>query len=125
MSYAFDNQTPIWLQLLNLFRQNIASGSWQAGERMASVRELAVTYGVNPNTVQRSLSELEREGLVFAERTSGRYITTDGQRIQAVRDQLAQDQVEQFLRRMRDLGYTREQLQTIMDQEWRKQRDLD
>lgn len=114
MSYEFDSQTPIYLQLLQLFRQHIAGGSWAPGERVASVRELALAYGVNPNTVQRSLSELEREGLAYTERTSGRFITTETQRIAAVRDQLAGQLVERFLAQMRELGYDQAQLQALL-----------
>ena len=122
MSYEFDGNTPIYLQLVQLFRQNIAGGSWSPGERVASVRELALTYGVNPNTVQRALSELEREGLAYTERTSGRFITTDTQRIAATRDQLAEQQVARFLAQMRELGYKRAQLLALIEaslQGWR------
>lgn len=125
MSYTFDSKTPIYLQLLEIFRQNIANGNWQPGDRVASVRDLAITYGVNPNTVQRSLSELEREGLAYTERTSGRFITTDIRQISQVRDQLAGQQIQLFLSQMRDLGYDREQLLAMIDEKWSDQHGAD
>jgi GntR family transcriptional regulator len=125
VSYTFDSKTPIYLQLLEIFRQNIANGNWQPGDRVASVRDLAITYGVNPNTVQRSLSELEREGLAYTERTSGRFITTDIRQISQVRDQLAGQQIQLFLSQMRDLGYDREQLLAMIDEKWSDQHGAD
>lgn len=119
MSYTFDNQRPIYLQLQEIFSQMIVSGSWVPGERVASVRELAVTYGVNPNTVQRALSELERDGLMYTERTSGRFITEDQQLINRIRQQLASEIVEHFLSQMTTLGCSKEELLTLINKKWR------
>lgn len=119
MSYTFDNQRPIYLQLQEIFSQMIVSGSWVPGERVASVRELAVTYGVNPNTVQRALSELERDGLMYTERTSGRFITEDQQLISRIRQQLASEIVEHFLSQMTTLGCNKEELLALIDKKWR------
>jgi len=125
MGYSFDGNTPIYLQLVQIFRQNIVTGVWPPGGRVDSVRELAIQYGVNPNTVQRSLMELERDTLLYAERTSGRFITSDAQLIRKTRDQLADDQIRQFLLQMKNLGYDKSQLTKLVTEKWSEQNGLD
>ena len=85
----YDNNQPIYLQIMDRVRRKIVSGEWRAGDRVPPVRDLALEFGVNPNTMQRSLAELERDGLLFSERTSGRYVTRDESRVAAVRDAMA------------------------------------
>ena len=75
MEWQFRNDSPIYTQLTQRLTQAIVAGEFRPGERLPSVRELAVEAGVNPNTVQRALSELERDGLVFSQRTAGRVVT--------------------------------------------------
>jgi DNA-binding transcriptional regulator YhcF (GntR family) len=77
----FDTSSPIWVQLVGDFSRRIVTGEWPAGGRIPGVREIAVDVGVNPNTVQRALAEMEREGLCRSERTAGRFVTDDMQRI--------------------------------------------
>lgn len=120
MPYHFNDTQPIYLQIIRLIKLNIVSGRWLPGERVPAVRELAVQYGVNPNTVQRSLSELEREGLMYSERTSGRFITKDAKQIQTVRDQMAQEYILQFVKNMLELGYHPQQIVTILEEEVEK-----
>ena len=120
MSYEFDSHKPIYLQLIELFSQQIVSGAWAVGAKVASVRDLALTYGVNPNTVQRALGELEREGLMYSERTAGRYITKDQHLIQDVRQKLAGDKVEQFIAQMDALGCSRDELIQLINMKWRR-----
>ena len=107
MTGSFDADRPIYQQLAHRFRERIVTGYWQPGERMASVRELALEYGVNPNTVQRALAELEREGLAIAERTSGRFITEDEQLLRTTKRQLAEEATREWAGRLRALGRTR------------------
>ncbi len=125
MGFTFDGDAPIYLQLVHLFRQNIVTGVWPPGGRIDSVRDLAVRYGVNPNTVQRALSELERDSLLHAERTNGRFITTDSDRIQNVRDELAERQITGFLQQMKLLGYNRSQLAKLITEKRSGQDGLD
>lgn len=112
----FDSNTPIYLQLVKLFTIRIAGGTWIPGERVMSVRDLAVEFQVNPNTVQRALAELEREGLVYTERTSGRYITPDLDRIRSARKELTDRKVTDFVSQMRQLGYDREQWMALVEE---------
>lgn len=125
MSYEFDSHKPIYLQLIELFSQQIVSGTWAAAAKVASVRDLALTYSVNPNTVQRALSELEREGLMYTERTSGRYITQDQNLIKDLRQKLAGDKVEQFISQMNALGCSRDELISLINMKWRSTHEID
>ena len=112
---------PIYLQIMETIKGQIVSGARGAGDRIPTVRELAVTFCVNPNTVQRALTELEREGLLYTERTAGRFITTDEARIGQLCTEAVRTQVAQFLTRMGALGYSaaaaREQITAYMQQE--------
>ena len=75
MAWALINDRPIYLQLMERIQTDIVSGKYKPGEKLPSVRELALDAAVNPNTMQKALSELERIGLVYSQRTSGRFIT--------------------------------------------------
>ena len=77
MQWNFDGNAPIYTQLVDQIKLGIVSGEWIPGQRVPAVRELAVEAGVNPNTMQRALQELERQGLMFSQRTSGRFVTED------------------------------------------------
>lgn len=103
-----DRNMPIYIQIMNLIRRRIASKDLKAGERIPSVRELATQFGVNPNTMQRALSELEKENLLCAERTSGRFVTTNSSLIEELRIQEARDAVNGFRCQMEALGFTKE-----------------
>ena len=100
-----EENLPIYLQLMNTLRRNIVSGKLLPGGKIPSVRELAALYEVNPNTMQRALSELEREGLLCSERTSGRFVTGDYQLILKVRQEEAKKTVEKFMAEMVALGF--------------------
>lgn len=105
---------PIYLQIMEQIRRRIVTGEWQAGERVPSVRELAAAFGVNPNTMQRALSELEREELLFSERTAGRFITADTARIDGLRARMAKDTCARFFHEMEQLGYARGEVLSML-----------
>jgi Predicted transcriptional regulators len=84
----------------------IVSGLYRPGEKLLSVRDLAAQASVNPNTMQKALAELEQNGLVYTQRTSGRYITEDENMIKKVRDNLALEQISEFLQKMQKLGFS-------------------
>ncbi len=106
MPWNFNSSSPIYLQIIEHIKLRIAVGEYSAGEKLLSVRELAAEAEVNPNTMQKALSELERDGLLYTQRTAGRFITEDISAITALRHQLAEEQLEMFLKKMTDLGYT-------------------
>lgn len=111
MDTLLNENLPIYMQIMDKIRAAIVSGELKAGEKIATVRELAEDFGVNPNTMQRALSELEREGLLVSERTAGRFVTKDTGIIDAVRRAAAEEIVKEFLQKMRNMGFTREQIE--------------
>ncbi len=109
MTWNLTGDRPIWLQLMEKLQLGIVTGEYQAGERLPSVRELAAEAAVNPNTMQKALTELERSGLLYAQRTAGRFVTENRELIQQTREALAEGEVLAFLTRMEGLGFTREE----------------
>lgn len=115
MTWDLTGDRPIWLQLTEQIRLRIVAGEYRAGDRLPSVRELAADAAVNPNTMQKALTELERSGLVYSQRTSGRFITEDEEMIRTLKQQLAEEQTVAFLARMADLGFSGEETLKIME----------
>lgn len=114
----FDTSSPIWVQLVSDFMRRMAAGEWAAGARIPGVRDLAVDLGVNPNTVQRALAELERDGLCRSERTAGRFVTEDEGRLDRLRAVLMSEAADDLIRRAKGLGMAREQVQRLLDDRW-------
>lgn len=106
MVWAFDSDRPIYLQLMEHLKLGIISGELPPGSRLSAVRDLAVDASVNPNTMQKALSELEREGLLYTQRTNGRFVTEDAELLAKLRYQLARDKLLTFVQQMGRLGYT-------------------
>lgn len=116
MEWKLTADRPVYLQLLEQFERQLASGEWAAGSRLPSVRELAADAGVNPNTMQRTLQELETRGLILTQRTAGRTVTQDAQKLAAVREQLGQALALEYLRGTKALGYTRAQSAQLLQE---------
>ena len=114
MPWELDNDRPIYLQLMERIQQDIVSGIYKPGDRLPSVRDLAVEAAVNPNTMQKALSELERSGLVYSQRTSGRFITEDARLINEVKTSLASENIAQFLEKMKQLGFQNEEIAALI-----------
>ncbi len=114
MDWKISGDRPIWLQLSERLSAQIAAGSYPPGARLPSVRELAAQAGVNPNTMQRAMADLENRGLVITNRTAGRCVTQDMETIRNLRTAQAKEQVLQFLERMGSLGYTREEIKSVL-----------
>ena len=104
MPWNLDDSRPIYLQLMERIQHDIISGVYQPGDKLPSVRDLALDAAVNPNTMQKALSELERSGLVYSHRTSGRFITDDSSLLKKIKTALAQEYISGFLGQMRHLG---------------------
>ena len=104
MPWNLDDSRPIYLQLMERIQHDIVSGVYQPGDKLPSVRDLALDAAVNPNTMQKALSELERSGLVYSHRTSGRFITDDSTLLKKIKTDLAQEYISSFLGQMRHLG---------------------
>ena len=117
MKWQFSNDAPIYSQLIEQIKVGIVSGAFPPGERLPSVRDLATEAGVNPNTMQRALAELERDGLVYSQRTTGRFVTEDKTMIETAKRSLAERHVKTFLAAMLRLGFQREEIMTLLRQE--------
>lgn len=117
MPWDFDNNQPIYLQLVEHFKLKIVSGEWALGSKLASVRDLAEEAGVNPNTMQRALAELERQELVYSQRTSGRFVTSDQERVSMVREQYAAELVKQLGESLLKLGYRAEEIMSLIEKQ--------
>ena len=109
MPWDLDNDRPIYLQLMEQIQVEIVAGRYPPGSRLPSVRELAAQAAVNPNTMQKALAELESSGLVYSQRTSGRMITEDRAMIEELKLRLAREQAGEFLEKMENLGFGREE----------------
>ena len=105
MAWKFDNNIPIYIQISNIIKLQIVTKQLQSGDKLPTVRDLAETAGVNPNTVQRALSDLEAEGFVYSVRTTGRFVTDNVELIQKTRVELAQQELDSFVTNMLNLGF--------------------
>ena len=121
MLWRFNNEQPIYSQLVEQIKLAIVSGELLPGARMTAVRDLALEAGVNPNTMQRALQQLEREGLVYSQRSSGRFVTEDLGVIARTRDALAAAHVRRYREAMEGLGYTVKEMVGLL--EGRKEED--
>ena len=110
MDWTFNNDMPIYTQLVDKIKLSIVSGQLPPGEKLSTVRELAAEAKVNPNTMQRAFQELEREGLVFSQRSNGRFVTEDMEVIMEAKKAMAQTYIRSFVESMEQLGYTGEEI---------------
>lgn len=108
MEWNLDNNRPIFIQIVETIQKQIVSDSYQPGQRLPSVRELAAEISVNPNTVQKAFTELERSGVIISKRTAGRFITENEQLIQEAKKEMADEIIEHFLSNMSLLGFSLE-----------------
>ncbi len=116
MAWNLNSDRPIFMQLIEIIQISIISGKYAPGSKLPSVRDLAQEASVNPNTMQKALAELERSGLVFSQRTSGRFITEDYRMIEELKSKLAREEIEQFLESMQKLGFRKEETMDLMSQ---------
>ena len=113
-----DDTRPIWIQLADSFRARITDGTWKPGQKIPSVRDLAIEAGTNPNTVQRALAELDRSGLTVTERTAGRFVTADAAVLDAVRRELAVGATDTFIAAVTAIGMDLAQAGETLAERW-------
>lgn len=109
MSWDFESDKPIFIQIVEHIESDIVSGKYGPGDKLPTVRDLAVEAAVNPNTMQKAYGELERLGLVYTQRTNGRFVTEDSRLIEKTRRELAKKITEDFLTRMEKIGISRDE----------------
>ncbi|WP_150268278.1 GntR family transcriptional regulator [Paenibacillus tepidiphilus] len=110
MAIEFDNNQPIYLQIMNYLKVEIITGKLKPGDKIPSVRELAAELQINPNTVQRTFQELEREEIVETRRGMGRYVTGKEETIMTIKQEMAQDVLDRFIRGMQELGFQEDEI---------------
>lgn len=116
MSWNLSSDRPIFLQIVERIQMDIISGIYKPGDKLPSVRELASEASVNPNTMQKALSELEKTGLVYSQRTSGRFITEDANMIEELKQKLAAEKIDEFFAAMKMLGISKEETIQLIQQ---------
>lgn len=114
MIWEINSERPVYVQLIEQIQSGIISGNLKPGEKVPSVRDLASEAAVNPNTMQKALTELERIGLLYTNRTSGRYITSDENMIKKLKEQSAKNQIIDFLDKMSNLGFQSDEIMTLI-----------
>ena len=114
MPWNLDSSRPIYLQIIERVQMDIITGRYQPGDKLPSVRDHAQEAAVNPNTMQKALSELERSGLIYSQRTSGRFITEDKELIHQMKKELAAAEVSAFVAHMKQLGITPEEIRQLL-----------
>ncbi len=114
MPWELMSDRPVYTQLIEQIELKICSGIYPAGSKLPSVRDLARDAAVNPNTMQKALTKLEEDGLLYTNRTSGRFITEDTNMIEQTKNKLAREQIQEFLNRMENLGFKQEATISIL-----------
>lgn len=114
MPWKMDDSRPIYMQIMEIIQMDIFSGKYQAGDKLPSVRDLALLASVNPNTMQKALVELEDIELVYSQRTSGRFITSDQSKIETLKLQLADTFTEEYLTKMNQIGFNNSELSSFI-----------
>ena len=104
MEFSFDNNIPIYIQLLEYLKIYLISGVFKCGDKLPSVREFSTTFKVNPNTMQKALSELEGMKLIYTERTNGKFVTTDSKLIEKLKDDYALTLAKSYFQGMKRIG---------------------
>ena len=125
MKWDFKNGEPIYQQIVRILRTQIASGEYPPGSRIPAVRELALEAGVNPNTMQKALAELERDGLLETVRTTGKFVTQDQERINEIRNTLAADSIRILIGNLKSLGLTEDQILAALEQSLKREETTD
>ena len=121
MSFNFEEDTPIYLQIIEYIKMQIISRKLLPKQKLPSVREFSFDLEVNPNTVQKALLELENMGLIFTERTNGKFVTNNEKLIDEIKKQTIQKMVEDFYVSMKKIGIEKEQvLKILIDKEIEK-----
>ena len=117
MGWIFEQNRPIYTQLVEQLQMRIICGRYKPGDKLKSVREMAAEAAVNPNTMQKAFAELERTGLIYTQRTAGRFVTEDEDLIRQYRQRIALEKIEEFMKAMKEMGYSREEVIALMERD--------
>lgn len=123
MSYAFSTDIPIYIQIMDIFQGDILSGRLARGDQLPSVREVAMNYGVNPNTVQKAFYEMDRLKLTQSERTAGRFVIASDALITALRKEKSKEALHDFVQKMKALGIGRDDTLELIEKSWEEKNE--
>lgn len=112
--FTFDPNTPIYIQIMDYVKKDIVTGQLKQGDKLPSVRELASVMQTNPNTVQRALQELEREGIAETRRGTGRYVTQEGEKIMEMKREMSKELIDAYVNGMQALGFSEDEMVTLV-----------
>lgn len=115
MPWDLKSDRPIYVQLIEQIELMIFSGIYLPGSKLPSVRDMAQEAAVNPNTMQRAFAKLEEDGLIITHRTSGRFITEDESMVKKAKARLAQEQISEFLEKMKKLGFEQKEILSVIN----------
>lgn len=107
MDISFDNNIPIYVQLMEYLKIYLMSGVFKAGDKLPSVRDFAINFKVNPNTMQKALAELEEMNLIYTERTNGKFVTKDNKLIEKLKDEYAMTLAKSYFQGMKKIGLSK------------------
>lgn len=116
MGYNFSNDKPIFMQLAEVIKSQIVSGKLLPCEKLSSVRDFAIDYGVNPNTVQKALQILEDEGLIYTDRTNGKFVSESKDKISVTKKQIIKQEINLFFEKMKTMGLTESDIIKIINE---------
>ena len=119
MGYNFSNDKPIFLQLAEVIKSQIVSGKLIACEKLPSVREFALLYGVNPNTVQKALQILEDDGLIYTDRTNGKFVSGSQDKISGTKKQIIAQEIDAFFDKLKSMGLTESEIVKMINERGR------
>ncbi len=114
MAWSFSGDKPIFMQLVDRINLDIISGKYSPGDRLPTVRDFSIEAGVNPNTVQRALSEVENTGLIVTKRGDGRYVTTEQDIIRKIRIKTVEELTSRFVYSLRSYGLDDCEIETLV-----------
>ena len=124
MSWSFSNDKPIFQQLKDIIIIKIIKGEYPPGAKLEGVRELAVNAGVNPNTMQRALSDIEETGMIYTMRGDGRYVTDNAEKIAEVRNAYVAEKINNFLNSVNELGIDKKEILDAIRYEMEKRGEI-
>ena len=115
MPVKFSNDKPIFLQLADMIKSDIVSGKFKTTEKLPSVREFALSFGINPNTVQKALQILEDDGLIVTDRTNGKFVAGSTQKIEAQKSKTITQEIDLFIEKMKSLGLGLNEIKNLIN----------
>ncbi|WP_300384579.1 GntR family transcriptional regulator [Clostridium sp.] len=120
MAIELSSREPIYLQIIAYIKKKIVSRELKGGERILSVREYASEIKVNPNTIQKVYSELEKQGLIYTQRGIGKFVTEDEEKVILLREELFNETIDKFIEDSKELGFTKESILGIISERYKE-----